>query len=217
MSATDTLQIEHWGCLPYREALEQQLQRVEQRRRGEIPDTLAFTSHPPVFTIGRRRGAANHVVFNPQECERQGIEVVETNRGGDVTYHGPGQIVGYLFADLSATRDLHGFLRTVEDCLIAALGRLGLAAGIRDGLTGVWLGTRKIVAIGLAARQWVSFHGFALNVNPDLRHFSGIVPCGIVDGSVTSLERELPQLPPEAEIFRALSVEFSAAFPLSKT
>lgn len=182
---------EEWGLLPYARALERQNERVAARIGGAIPDSLAFVEHSPVYTIGRRRSAEQNLIAPPEFICEHGIEVVRTNRGGDITYHGPGQIVGYLFFDLRPKRDLHAILRIVESSLIAVLADLGLAgAETRKGMTGVWFQDRKVAAIGMAARQWITFHGFALNHSPDLSHFSGIVPCGISEGSVTSLVEE---------------------------
>lgn len=200
---TAPLRREDWGLTRYAEALERQLDRVEARRTGRIGDTLAFTEHHPVYTIGRRRHAQRHLVATADFLRQQGIEVHETNRGGDITYHGPGQIVGYLFVDLSRRRDLHELLRTVERALLDTLLALGLQPSIRPELTGVWLGHAKVAAIGMGARQWVSFHGFALNLNPRLDHFSGIVPCGITDGTVTSLS-EAMESPPPADLLKDL-------------
>ncbi len=186
-----TLGREDWGYLPYSEAFALQNQRVGERLEGKIPDTLAFVEHPPVYTIGRRRRAQDHLIAPPAFLSEHQIEVIQTNRGGDITYHGPGQIVGYLFYDLRPKRDLHAILRTVESALIATLSKLGLPdAALRKGKTGVWFDTRKIAAIGMAARQWITFHGFALNHSPDLIHFEGIIPCGITDGTVTSITAE---------------------------
>lgn len=186
--------IEDWGILPYHDALARQNQRVAARISGKIPDTLAFVEHPPVYTIGRRRDAARHLIASNRFLDQNGIEVLSTNRGGDITYHGPGQIVGYLFYDLRPKRDLHAILRRVESALIQTLGALGLPdASVREGKTGVWFGARKVAAIGMAARQWVTFHGFALNHDPALEHFQGIIPCGITDGTVTSIAVEASQ------------------------
>ncbi len=201
-----------WGRTRYADALERQLRTLQERRRGERPDTLVFTEHEPVYTVGKRRGAAAHMVADPSFLVEHGIEVVETNRGGDITYHGPGQITGYLFVDLSVSRDLHELLRTVEDLLIEVVGHYGLTAGRRDGMTGVWIESRKVAAIGMAARHWISFHGFALNVDTDLRHFAGIVPCGITDGSVTSLAREMGTAPPIEEVQTLLAKSFRHRF-----
>ncbi|MGF1530349.1 MAG: lipoyl(octanoyl) transferase LipB [Puniceicoccaceae bacterium] len=207
--------VEDWGLLPYPEALHRQNERVAQRLAATIPDTLALTEHPPVFTIGRRRGASDNVLFSAAELIREGISVCTTSRGGDVTYHGPGQLVGYLFVDLSNTKDLHSFLRLVEACLLRSLNSLGLLASTRPGLTGIWIEKRKVAAIGFAARQWVSFHGFAINIEPNLKHFQGIVPCGITDGTVTSLAHEISPCPTRQSVIEAVSFEFSKAFPLA--
>jgi lipoyl(octanoyl) transferase len=204
-----------WGRLGYAAALEQQRSLVEQRIEGVISDTLVFTEHNPVYTVGLRQGAAAHLLWSPDHLAKEGIEVVETNRGGDITYHGPGQVVGYPIVDLSAGKDLHAYLRFLEEVMIQAVGSLGLAASRREGLTGIWVGTRKIAAIGVAVRRWVAYHGFALNVSPNLNHFSGIVPCGIAsaDGSVTSLNAELPHCPSEDEVKQVLAKAFIELWP----
>ncbi|MFP4352407.1 MAG: lipoyl(octanoyl) transferase LipB [Puniceicoccaceae bacterium] len=208
----ESVRVEDWGRTAYRAALERQLETLRERRDGRRPDTLVLTEHDPVFTVGRRRGAAGHLTADPAFLERHGIEVAETNRGGDITYHGPGQITGYLFVDLSRDRDLHRLLRRVEDLLIAVVSAHGLVCGRRAGLTGVWIGNRKIAAIGMAARHWISFHGFALNVSTDLTHFEGIVPCGITEGSVTSLARELERPITPDEVKPDLTARFRAEF-----
>jgi lipoyl(octanoyl) transferase len=166
---------------------------VRQRIAGEIADTLVFTEHEPVFTIGMRSGADAHLVWSADQLAYSGIELVRTNRGGDITYHGPGQIVGYPIVSLDARRDLHAYLRFLEQVLIDTLETFGLPADRREGKTGIWIGRRKVAAIGIAVRRWVAYHGFALNVNPDLEHFGGIIPCGITpaDGTVTSMRKEL--------------------------
>jgi lipoyl(octanoyl) transferase len=176
---------------------------------------LVFTEHNPVFTLGLRSEAERHLVWNDRQLAREGVEVVKTNRGGDITYHGPGQIVGYPIVSLERHRDLHAYLRFLEQVLINSLGALGLAASRRAGLTGIWLGQRKVAAIGVAVRRWVSYHGFALNVNANLNHFSGIVPCGITatDGSVTSLQAELGRELDLAEVKAVLTREFWTLWP----
>lgn len=201
-----------WGRTAYREAQRHQEELVARRLAGEIGDTLIFTEHEPVYTVGLRRGAEEHLVWDPARLAREGVEVVKTNRGGDITYHGPGQIVGYPIVSLAPRPDLHAYLRLLEQVLINAVGCLGLAADRRPGKTGIWLGTRKIAAIGVAVRRWTAYHGFALNVEPDLAHFSGIVPCGIgaADGTVTSLRAELGRAVPLAEVRRVLAREFWA-------
>ena len=142
--------------------------------------------------------------------------MVRTNRGGDA-YHGPGQVVGYPIVSLAHRPDLHAYLRFLEEVLINSLGCLGLAAGRRPGQTGIWLGSRKIAAIGVAVRRWVTYHGFALNVNPDLGHFAGIVPCGIPakDGTVTSIQAELGRAPEAAEVKNILAAELGPAGSVS--
>jgi len=204
-----------WGRTRYEAAWHWQDQLVAQRIAGEIGDTLVFTEHDPVFTIGQRSGADAHLVWNAAQLAREGVEVVKTNRGGDITYHGPGQIVGYPIVSLAPRKDLHAYLRFLEQVLINALGDLGLAAARRPGKTGIWLAHRKIAAIGVAVKRWVAYHGFALNVNTHLAHFDGIVPCGIAatDGAVTSLQAELGHAADLAEVKNVLAHEFWALLP----
>lgn len=199
-----------WGRTEYRTAFDRQVALVAQRLAGEIGDTLVFTEHEPVFTLGMRRGSDTHLVWNAAQLSRAGVAVEKTNRGGDITYHGPGQIVGYAIVSLAPRQDLHAYLRMIEQVLINAVGTLGLAASRRDGKTGIWLGQRKIAAIGVAVRRWVTYHGFALNVDPDLSHFGGIVPCGIsaTDGSVTSMRAELGRPVDLSEVKSILVREF---------
>lgn len=214
-SASAAISILDWGRTRYEPAWRAQDELVARRLAGEISDTLVFTEHAPVYTVGLRSGAADHVVWSAEHLAREGIEVVKTNRGGDITYHGPGQIVGYPIVDLSARKDLHEYLRFLEQVMINTVGALGLAAGRREGKTGIWLGTRKVAAIGVAVRRWVAYHGFALNVNANLDHFQGIVPCGInaSEGTVTSLQAELGRELDLAEVKALLAREFTALFP----
>lgn len=215
MKQLSDISIQDWGRTPYPEAFERQKAWVQRRINGEKADTLIFTEHDPVYTIGMRSGSAAHLLWDPAKLAAQGITVAETNRGGDITYHGPGQVVGYPIMDISPARDLHAYLRFLEEVMIRALGILGLAANRRDGLTGIWLGQRKVAAIGVAVRRWVTYHGFALNVDPDLAHFDGIVPCGIADtdGTVTSLARELPDPPSMEAVQTVLQQEFQSLWP----
>ena len=173
------------GMVPYAEALEWQRRLAEDRIAGRLDhDVLLLLEHPPVVTLGRNSQAA-HVL------ERGGVEVFEVERGGDVTYHGPGQLVGYPILDLNGyKKDLHWYLRTLEQALIVALGQLGIPAECHPGLTGVWTRGRKIASIGIHVKQWVTWHGFALNVTTDLSDFARIVPCGIPGVVMTSVERE---------------------------
>lgn len=215
VSTDSSLQILDWGRTAYAEATARQLQQVDDRIHGRVPDTLIFTEHDPVYTVGLRRGADSHLLWNAEKLADQGITVAETNRGGDITYHGPGQVVGYPIVDLSSVKDLHAYLRFLEEVMIRAVGSFGLTATRREGLTGIWIGTRKVAAIGVAVRRWVAYHGFALNVSPDLNHFGGIVPCGIAssEGTVTSLAAELPKAPELSVVRTALAEAFTQAWP----
>lgn len=179
------------GTSPYREVWARQLALVEQRQRGEVPDTLLLVEHPHVFTLGRRREAAQNVLA-PGD-----VEVIEAERGGDATYHGPGQLVAYPILQLGdGEQDLHRYLRTLEDAVIATCARLGLAADREPGKTGVWCGPperrRKLCSMGIAVRNWVTFHGLALNVTTDLSYFRRINPCGFEASVMSSLAEQLP-------------------------
>ena len=180
------------GTAPYREVWARQLALVEQRQRGEAPDTLLLVEHPHVFTLGRRRDAAANVLM-PGD-----VEVIEIERGGDVTYHGPGQIVAYPIVLLGeGERDLHRFLRNLEDAVIATCGQFGLATDREPGKTGVWMTSsgarRKLCSIGIACRKWVTFHGLALNVTTDLGYFRRINPCGFESSVMTSMAEQLDE------------------------
>lgn len=188
---------------PYREAWRLQHRLLAARQQGLVPDTLVLLEHPHVYTLGR--GARpDHLLLTPQEMRRWGVETYWIDRGGDITYHGPGQTVGYVICDLrSRGLDAHGYLRALEDVLLQALAAYGIE-GRRDAqYTGVWVGDEKVAAIGVRVSRGVSMHGFALNVDPDLALFGGIVPCGIPDRGVTSLARLLGQ-PPDADSVRAV-------------
>lgn len=204
-----------WGRTSYAPAWERQGELVTRRIAGEIGDTLVFTEHDPVFTLGLRGGAEQNLVWDPARLAREGVAVVKTNRGGDITYHGPGQVVGYPIVSLAARKDLHAYLRFLEQVMINSLGSLGLAAARREGKTGIWLGPRKIAAIGVAVKRWVAYHGFALNVSANLGHFQGIVPCGIgaADGTVTSMQAELGRAVDLAEVKDVLAKEFWTLWP----
>ena len=185
------------GALPYAAALDLQRDVARRRISGEIDqDVLLLVEHPPVVTLGRTAKAAN-LIASPEFLASQGVELFEVERGGDITFHGPGQLVGYPILDLKRHRkDLHWYLRQVEQALIEALAEFGLRGARVERYTGVWVdagdkGRRKIASIGVHARDWVTWHGFALNVTTDLRYFDLIVPCGIVDVAMTSVAREL--------------------------
>ena len=213
MTDLTTVRTLDWGRTAYPAAWRQQDDLVARRNAGAVGDTLVFTEHAPVFTLGVRRGAGENLLWDAAELQRRGIEVVQTNRGGDITYHGPGQIVGYPIVSLTPRKDLHAYLRFIEQVLINTVGTFGLAADRRAGKTGIWLGPRKIAAIGVAVKKWTAYHGFALNVNADLTPFSGIVPCGITDGTVTSMQAELGRELDEAEVKRVLAGEFWRLLP----
>jgi lipoyl(octanoyl) transferase len=189
---TSRLIIQDLGRRGYGEVLELQRALCRQRIAGEIDeDILLLVEHDPVVTLGRGTRAESLPLPRP-ELERRGVEVFEVERGGDVTFHGPGQLVGYPVLDLRHHReDLHWYLRRLEAGLIGGLGRLGVAAAPNPGLTGVWTRGRKIASIGIHVKQWVTFHGFALNVSTDLSYFDLIVPCGIRDVIMTSVAIEL--------------------------
>lgn len=184
--------VQDLGRRAYGEVLELQRALCRQRIAGEIDeDILLLVEHDPVVTLGRGTRADSLPLPRP-ELERRGVEVFEVERGGDVTFHGPGQLVGYPVVDLRRHReDLHWYLRRLEAGLIGGLGRLGVTAGPNPGLTGVWTRGRKIASIGIHVKQWVTFHGFALNVSTDLSYFDLIVPCGIRDVIMTSVAAEL--------------------------
>ena len=185
------------GRMPYGPALELQRDLARRRIAREIPrDLLLLVEHPPVITLGRGSQAA-HLPTPREFLNAKGIEVFEIERGGDVTFHGPGQLVGYPIMDLTEHRpDLHWFLRQLEQALILALEPLGITGERRAGYTGVWTGGRKLASIGVHVRQWVTWHGFALNVTTDLSYFDLIVPCGIPDVTMTSVQRELGERAP---------------------
>ncbi len=203
-----------WGRTGYADAWRRQEEQVARRNAGEIGDALVFTEHHPVYTLGVRKGAETNVLWDSAELARRGIEVVTTNRGGDITYHGPGQIVGYPIVNIAARKDLHAYLRFLEQVLIDSVGTFGLVAARREGMTGIWRGPRKIAAIGVAVKKWTTFHGFALNVNNDLTPFTGIIPCGIsaAEGTVTSMKTELGRDLDLAEVRRVLATEFWRQF-----
>jgi lipoyl(octanoyl) transferase len=186
-----SLEVRRLGLMAYGDALPLQRSLVEQRRAGAVGDLLLLVEHPPVVTLGvRGDGGRSHILAGPEELAARGIEVFEAGRGGDVTYHGPGQIVGYPVMDLNPDRrDVHRFVRDIEEVLIRVTADYGIRAGRIPGLTGVWVGEEKLAAIGVRIQRWISSHGFALNHTTDLSAFSLIVPCGISDRGVTSLAR----------------------------
>jgi len=181
--------------IPYAEALALQHRIVEARKRGALNDTLLLLEHPPVFTLGRNATEAN-IIAPPEFLEQQGIQVFRVERGGEVTYHGPGQLVGYPILDLHNYRlDVGWFVRSLEEMLLRVVRDFGIAGKRIDKLVGAWVdtptGEAKVAQIGARIEQWITYHGFALNVDPNMAHFDLIVPCGIADKAVTSLRRVL--------------------------
>jgi lipoate-protein ligase B len=202
--------------MPYGEALTLQREIATARIAGEIAsDVLLLVEHPPVVTLGRS-AKSHHMLCTPALLAARGIDFHEVERGGDVTFHGPGQLVGYPIVDLKGHKqDLHWYLRQVEEALIDGLDDLGVVAKRHAGLTGVWTQGRKIASIGVHARDWVTWHGFALNVTTDLSYFDLIVPCGIDGVVMTSVQRELGHAPDAVEVERVIAAAFAEVFRLS--
>jgi lipoyl(octanoyl) transferase len=189
-----------------------QEQLVAQRQRGEIDDTLLLLEHEPVFTLGRNARSEN-VLFPEEQLRARGFEIFEVGRGGDVTYHGPGQVVGYPILDLSPDRrDVHRYVRDLEEVMIRTCADYGIVASRTAGATGCWVSSEKIGAIGVRIARWVTSHGFAFNVSADLAPFELIVPCGIRDRGVTSLARLLCRPVPLADVEQGLARHFAAVF-----
>jgi lipoyl(octanoyl) transferase len=211
------LDVRRLGRVPYADALALQRSLVDDRRAGRIDDTLLLVEHPHVLTLGvRGDGGRSHILATDDLLASRGIEVHETGRGGDITYHGPGQIVGYPIIDLNPDRrDVHRYVRDLETVLIRTAADYGVAAGRIEGLTGVWVGNEKLAAIGVRIARWITSHGFAFNVNTDLAHFDLIVPCGIADRGVTSLARLLGRPPDTAEVENRIIEHFANIFELN--
>jgi lipoyl(octanoyl) transferase len=210
---TNPLIIRDLGTVPYADALALQQHMVEQRRAAEIDDTLLLLEHPHVITLGTSSHAQN-VLLDEAQRTQQGIELFETGRGGDVTYHGPGQLVGYPILDLKPDRcDLHRYVRDLEQVLIHALESFGISGARKEGLTGVWVGDEKIAAIGVRVSSgWITSHGFALNVSTDLSFFGSIVPCGITQYGVTSIARQVDAVPAMDVVSDAVVDAFGLVF-----
>lgn len=198
---------------PYDRALELQHRLVAARRAGEVADTLILLEHPPVITLGRRADEGN-LLYSRAWLADRGIQVRRAERGGDVTYHGPGQLVGYPILDLRSHRqDVGWYMHSLEEVLIRSLGDLGLASKRLPGSIGVWVDERtKIAALGARIEEWVTYHGFALNVAPDLSHFELMIPCGLVGKKVTSLEQQLGRPVDMGKVRQRVEYHFSAVF-----
>jgi len=209
-----TLEVRRLGTVGYEDGLELQRSCVEDRKADRIGDVLLLLQHPPVVTLGvRGDGGRANIVATDEQLRELGVDVQETGRGGDVTYHGPGQIVGYPILDLKPDRcDVHRYVRDIEEVMIRTCADYGLAAGRIQGLTGAWLGPEKIGAIGVRISRWITSHGFAFNVQTDLSHFGLIVPCGISDRGVTSLSKALGRPVDIPEVEDALVRHFADVF-----
>jgi lipoyl(octanoyl) transferase len=205
--------------VPYGDALALQRALVEDRRAERIDDTLLLVEHPHVLTLGvRGDGGRSHILATDDALAARGIDVLETGRGGDITYHGPGQLVGYPIIDLKPDRcDVHRYVRDLEEVLIRTAAAYGVAAGRVEGLTGAWVGREKLAAIGVRISRWITSHGFALNVTTDLDYFNLIVPCGIPDRGVTSLQRLLGRPVARTEVETRMAAHFGDVFQRTLT
>jgi lipoyl(octanoyl) transferase len=200
------------GLMPYAEAHELQQELVEKRKRDEIPDQFLLLEHPHVITLGRAANGAN-VLIDDETRARFGVELFETGRGGDVTYHGPGQLVGYPIIKLAPDRcDIRRYVRDLEDVLIRTAADFGISARRIEGLTGVWAGNEKLAAIGVRISRWVTMHGFALNITTDLDYFRLIVPCGIRNHGVTSLHKLLGSPVEMSDVREVVTRQFANVF-----
>jgi lipoyl(octanoyl) transferase len=209
------LEVRRLGLVPYGEALQLQKALVEERRAGRVPDLLLLLQHPAVITLGVRRDSRLHVTASEGQLAMHGIEVHETGRGGDVTYHGPGQIVGYPILDLRPDRcDVHRYVRDLEKVMIRVCADYGVAAHRVEGLSGAWVGTEKIGAIGVRISRWITSHGFAFNVNTRLEDFQLIVPCGIANRGVTSLGKLLGEAPSITDVEDRFIRRFAEVFDM---
>ncbi|MGH7800563.1 MAG: lipoyl(octanoyl) transferase LipB [Thermodesulfobacteriota bacterium] len=205
------------GIIDYQNALKLQLSLLEKRMKEEIEDVLLLLQHPPTFTMGRS-GKTEHLLSNIKELKKRGIHFEEISRGGDITYHGPGQLVGYPIIDLNNFRcDINSYLRNLEEMIICALCHFDIEAKRINGFTGVWVNDEKVASIGIGIKRWVSYHGFALNVNTDLSYFDMIIPCGIPGVKMTSMKKilakkeNLDMAEVESNIINAFSKVFNRA------
>jgi lipoyl(octanoyl) transferase len=207
MPVSGAIAVARLGTVDYAAALRLQEALVAARREDSIGDTLLLLEHPHVFTLGR--GADEHFLL----ARRPDVPVFRVSRGGEVTYHGPGQLIGYPILKLEGrNRDVHLYLRRLEQVMIEALARMGVAAGQCEGLTGVWVGDRKIGSIGVGIRRWITLHGFALNVCTDLDYFAAMIPCGIPGCVMTSVEREAGARPDMDRTAQEIELRFAAVF-----
>jgi lipoate-protein ligase B len=205
-------QVQQLGRMDYSEALQLQHQNAARRKAGTIPDTLLLLEHPHVYTFGRNANK-EHLLVSRHFLNKLGAEVFDTDRGGDVTYHGPGQLVGYPILDLTRyRRDIAWYMRSLEEVFIGVAAGFGIRARRLNGVTGVWVGDEKLVAMGVHISRWVTSHGFAFNVNTDLRYFEHIVPCGLRGKGVTSLEKLLGRNVEMEVVAKRVIEEFGQVF-----
>jgi lipoyl(octanoyl) transferase len=201
------------GLVPYADGLELQRRLVEDRKADRIPDTLLLLQHPHVLTVGVKKDGRSHILASPDRLTALGVDVFETGRGGDVTYHGPGQLVGYPILNLDPDRrDVHRYVRDLEEVMIRVCADYGLVAGRVKGFSGAWIGDEKIGAIGVRISRWITSHGFAFNVTTDIDFFNLIVPCGIADKGVTSLASKLGHSPAMEEVEDRFVSHLAAVF-----
>ncbi len=206
--------MEQVGTVDYVEGLRLQQERVAQRKAGNIPDTLLLLQHPHVYTLGRN-AKREHLLVSKERLAEIGAQVFDSDRGGDITYHGPGQLVGYPILDLTQhRRDVAWYMRSLEEVFIGVTADFGIQAGRLNGATGVWVGDEKLVAMGVHISRWVTSHGFAFNVNTDLRYFDYIVPCGLRDKGVTSLAKLLGKTVEIEAVTKRVIGEFGRVFDL---
>ena len=209
-----TFEVRRLGIVPYAEALTLQRELVEERRAGRVPDLLLLLQHPRVITLGvKGDGGRANVLVSDEQLTEMGVEISETGRGGDVTYHGPGQLVGYPILDLRPDRcDVHRYVRDLEEVMIRVCADYGVSASRISGLTGAWIGNEKVGAIGVRISRWITSHGFAFNVSTILADFQLIVPCGIADHGVTSLEQATGRTLQISEVEDRVIDQFAAVF-----
>lgn len=210
--ATKQILVSHLGRTRYADTWDLQHKLLDLRQRGQIDDLLLYTEHDHVYTIGKG-GDDNHLLASQDELTKDRTEVFHIDRGGDITYHGPGQVVGYPIIDLNQhSADIHAYLRKLEEVVIVTLGTYGIQGGREEGMTGVWTNGEKIAAIGVKVSRWVTMHGFALNVNTDLQKFARIIPCGIFHKGVTSMKQILGREIGVEEVEAKLTESFSSVF-----
>ena len=209
-----TFEVRRLGIVPYAEALTLQRELVEERRAGRVPDLLLLLQHPRVITLGvKGDGGRANVLVSDERLTELGVEISETGRGGDVTYHGPGQIVAYPILDLKPDRcDVHRYVRDLEEVMIRVCADYGVSASRISGLTGAWIGKEKVGAIGVRISRWITSHGFAFNVSTILADFQLIVPCGIADHGVTSLEQATGRTLQMSDVEERVIDHFAAVF-----